>query len=74
MRRGPLDARRGPAYLFLGASCARRSLGGGLSHGGAAAEQFASSAEQGVEIPAQITYTYWFAADQLPRKLAIAVF
>lgn len=38
---------------------------------GQAAEQFASAAEAGVEIPAQITYTYWVAADQLPRKLTM---
>jgi hypothetical protein len=38
---------------------------------GPAAEQFASAAASGVEVPAQITYTYWIGADQLPRKLSM---
>ncbi|WP_146929878.1 hypothetical protein [Cellulomonas xylanilytica] len=38
---------------------------------GQAAEQFASAAESGVEIPAQITYRYWIGTDQLPRKLTL---
>lgn len=38
---------------------------------GQSAEQFAAAAEAGVEVPAQITYTYWVGDDQLPRKLSM---
>jgi len=36
---------------------------------GQTAEQFATAAEVGIEVPAQITYTYWVGEDQLPRRL-----
>jgi hypothetical protein len=39
--------------------------------GGASAEQYASAAAAGVEVPAQITYTYWVGSDKLPRKLVM---
>ena len=38
---------------------------------GQAAEGFAAAAEQGVQIPTQITYTYWVGDDKLPRKMTM---
>ncbi|KRD43415.1 hypothetical protein ASE38_03955 [Cellulomonas sp. Root930] len=38
---------------------------------GASAEQFAAAAAAGVEVPKEITYTYWVGEDKLPRKLVM---
>jgi hypothetical protein len=38
---------------------------------GPTADQFAAAAQAGVEVPAQLTYTYWVGADKLPRKMAM---
>ncbi|WP_210767810.1 hypothetical protein [Cellulomonas humilata] len=38
---------------------------------GVSAEQFASAAAAGVEVPKELTYTYWVGADKLPRKLVM---
>ena len=36
--------------------------------GGQSAEQFAAAAEAGVEVPTQITYTYWVAGTSCPAS------
>lgn len=38
---------------------------------GPSAEQFAAAAAAGVEVPKEITYTYWVGDDKLPRKLVM---
>ncbi|WP_315095411.1 hypothetical protein [uncultured Cellulomonas sp.] len=40
---------------------------------GESAEQFAAAKAAGVEVPAQVTYTYWIGADRLPRKLVMEI-